>query len=44
MLELAEEYDVTLLRTEEPTSSLMSALISYLNVQIAPRMTRHAFW
>ncbi|HIU48970.1 MAG TPA: HPr(Ser) kinase/phosphatase [Candidatus Avimonoglobus intestinipullorum] len=41
MLELAEEYDVTLLRTEEPTSSLMSALISYLNVQIAPRMTRH---
>ena len=25
MLELAEEYDVTLLRTEEPTSSLMSA-------------------
>lgn len=41
MLELAEKYDVTLLRTEEPTSSLMSALISYLNVQIAPRMTRH---
>ncbi len=41
MLELAEKYDVTLLRTEETTSNLMSALISYLNVQIAPRMTRH---
>ncbi|MDY3929337.1 MAG: HPr(Ser) kinase/phosphatase [Clostridia bacterium] len=41
MFELAEEYDMTLLRTEESTSSLMSALISYLNVQIAPRITRH---
>lgn len=41
MLELAEKYDVTLLRTEETTSNLMSALISYLNVQLAPRMTRH---
>lgn len=38
---LAEKYDVTLVRSEEPTSSLMSALISYLNVQIAPRITRH---
>ena len=41
MLELAEKYDLTILRTEETTSSLMSALISYLNVQIAPRRTRH---
>ncbi len=41
MLELAKENDVTLLRTEESTSSLMSALIRYLNVQIAPRITRH---
>jgi HPr kinase/phosphorylase len=41
MQELAEKYDVTLLRTEEATSSFMSALISYLNVQIAPRRTRH---
>lgn len=41
MIELAEKYDMTLLRTEESTSSLMSALISYLNVQIAPRRTRH---
>ncbi len=41
MIELAEKYDLTILRTEETTSSLMSALISYLNVQIAPRRTRH---
>ena len=41
MTELAEEYDVTLVRTEETTSAFISALISYLNVQIAPRKTRH---
>lgn len=41
MAELAKKYDVTLLRTEESTSDFMSALISYLNVQIAPRRTRH---
>ncbi len=41
MLELAEKYDLTVLRTEESTSSIMSAMISYLNVQLAPRRTRH---
>lgn len=41
MLELAEKYDTTLLRTEETTSAFNSALVSYLNVQIAPRRTRH---
>lgn len=41
MFELAEKYNVTVLRCEESTSNLMSALISYLNVQIAPRITRH---
>jgi len=41
MMVLAEKYDVTLVRSEEGTSSVMSALISYLNVQIAPRITRH---
>ncbi len=41
MLELAKECDVTLLRTEETTSEFISALISYLHVQIAPRRTRH---
>ncbi len=41
MFELAELYNKTVLRCEESTSDLMSALISYLNVQIAPRVTRH---
>jgi len=40
-LELAEKYSVALLRTEEATSSFMSTLISFLNVQLAPRVTRH---
>lgn len=37
----AEEYGVPLLVTEESTSSFMAALIAFLNVQLAPRMTRH---
>jgi HPr kinase/phosphorylase len=41
VFELAEKYDLTVLRTEDSTSNVMSALISYLNVQIAPRITRH---
>lgn len=41
MLELAEKYETTLLRTEEATSSFMSAVIRHLNVQLAPRQTRH---
>ncbi|MCD8391532.1 MAG: HPr(Ser) kinase/phosphatase [Firmicutes bacterium] len=41
MEELAEKYNVNILRTELGTSSFMSAIIRYLNVQIAPRRTRH---
>lgn len=40
-LELAEKYGVTLLRTADGTSSCMSTLIAYLNVELAPRITRH---
>ena len=29
------------IRTQEATSSFMAALISYLNVELAPRITRH---
>lgn len=39
--ELAEKYSVPFLRTEERTSEFMAAIISYLNVQLAPRITRH---
>lgn len=41
MIELAEKYNKPLLRTELGTSEFMSGLIRYLNVQIAPRRTRH---
>ena len=41
MLEAAKEFGVPLLRTKEKTSTFMAALISFLNVQLAPRITRH---
>lgn len=41
ILTAAEKYSVAVYRTEVGTSSFMSALISYLNVQLAPRRTRH---
>lgn len=36
-----EKYGVPLLRTPDATSSFMAQLIAYLNVQLAPRITRH---
>lgn len=41
MLEMAEKYNVPLLRSESGTSAFMSALIAYLNVELAPKRTRH---
>ena len=41
MTELAEKYEIPLLRTEYGTSQFMSMIIRYLNVQLAPRRTRH---
>ena len=41
MLEAAERHGVPLLRSKEKTSYFMAALIAYLNVQLAPRITRH---
>lgn len=40
-VQLAQKYHVPLLRTETSTSDFMAALISYLNVQLGPRITRH---
>ncbi len=37
----AEKYSVPLLRTADATSSFMASLISFLNVELAPRVTRH---
>ncbi len=36
-----EKHGVPLLRSKESTSTLMAALIAFLNVQLAPRITRH---
>jgi len=40
-MELAEYFEVPLLRTEDLTSDFMAALIAYLHVQLAPQITRH---
>ncbi len=41
MLELAKEYEVPLLRSKESTSNFMAGLIAFLNLNLAPRVTRH---
>ena len=41
MMELVKKYNVPFMRTHLSTSRFVSALIRYLNVQIAPRITRH---
>ena len=41
IIALADRYDVPILSTEERTSEFMAALIAYLNLQLAPRITRH---
>ena len=38
---IAEKYSIPLLRTSERTSEFMAALISFLNVELGPRITRH---
>ena len=40
-VDMAARYSVPLLRTASRTSDFMAALISYLNVQLGPRITRH---
>ena len=39
--EACEAHKVPLLRTADTTSSFQAALIAYLNVKLAPRITRH---
>lgn len=41
MMKLAEEYDTPVLRTSQQTSAFTSALNAYLNIELAPRITRH---
>lgn len=41
MLELAKKYDIPVARTTDSTSSFIASLIAFLNVRLAPRITRH---
>lgn len=41
MVELCEKYNTPLYSTNKQTSGFMAALIGYLNVQLAERITRH---
>ena len=40
-LEMAKKHDITLLKSQEATSTVVSAIISYLKAALAPRVTRH---
>ncbi|MFI3325458.1 MAG: HPr(Ser) kinase/phosphatase [Clostridia bacterium] len=41
MLECAKKYGVSLLRSTDTTSNIVAALVSLLNIELAPRITRH---
>ena len=40
-LAMAKKYNITILRSEEPTSTFCSNLIAYLRAELAPMVTRH---
>ncbi len=41
MLEAAKMYQVPILRSHDQTYNFISALVAFLNVELAPRVTRH---
>jgi len=41
MLEMAKKYNITILRSNQPTSAIVSSIITYLKAALAPRETRH---
>lgn len=41
MIEVSQKYEIPILRTNDVTSRFLSGLIRYLNVQLAPRITKH---
>ncbi len=41
MVAVSKKYGIPILRTEDITSRFMSGLIKFLNVQLAPRITKH---
>lgn len=40
-MSMARKHNVTLLRSTEPTSTLVSTIITYLKAELAPRISRH---
>ncbi len=40
-LEMAKKHNVTVLRSKEATSTVVSSIIAYLRAALAPRITRH---
>ena len=40
-VEMAKKHNVSILRSKEPTSTIVSAIIAYLKAALAPRITRH---
>ena len=40
-IRMAQKHNVTLLRSSDPTSTITSAIISYLKAELAPQVTRH---
>ena len=41
MLEMAKKYNITILLSQHPTSTIVSSIITYLKSALAPRETRH---
>ena len=41
LMDMAKKHNVSVLRTNEPTSSIVSGIITYLKNALAPRITRH---
>ena len=41
LLEMAQKHNITVLRSPERTSSLVSSIITYLKSELAPRTTQH---
>ena len=41
MVDLSKKYNTPVLRTQDSTSKFISALIAFLNVELAPRITIH---
>ena len=41
MLAMAKKHNITILRSQEATSAIVSSIITYLKATLAPRITRH---